>query len=164
MCGWMDGWMHIHVSNIGCSHDAHPATRHGILFYYISLSLSAHILFLQASLRMTVMHAQRQQYAIVKDSAVKAAVASCVLRGSNYTTEQTNGGSQLHIQRIFLFPNDMHVSSSASVTNVQRMTGPDVTLNLQYLQVLVGGKTATGCTLYTFPRGNDPLQATCRAT
>ena len=106
-----------------------------------------------------------QEYAIVKDSAVQAAVASGVLRGSNYieggayTTGATEGGSQVRIKGSYLFPNDMHAASAASVTNVQRMTGPDVTLNLQYLEVLVGGKKATGCTLYTYPRGVDPAAA-----
>ena len=106
-----------------------------------------------------------QEYMIVKDSAVAAAVASGVLRGSNYieggayTTGPSAGSSQVRIKGAYLFPNDMHVAAAASVTNVQRLDGPDVTLNLQYLQVLVGGKAASSCTLYTFPRGVDPAQS-----
>jgi len=110
-----------------------------------------------------------QEYVIVKEKNVQAAVATGVLRGSNYieggayTVGPSTGGSQVRIKGAYLFPNDMHAAAAASVTNVQRMVGTDVTLNLQYLQVLIGGKEATGCTLYTYPRGVDPAQAS-RAT
>jgi hypothetical protein len=106
-----------------------------------------------------------QEYAIVKDPMVQAAVVSGVLSGANYfqggayTTGSTAGGSQIRIRGAFLFPNDMHPAAAAFVTNVQRLTGPGVTLNLQYLDVQAGGKKATGCTLYTYPRGVDPAQA-----
>ncbi len=62
----------------------------------------------------------------------------------------------MHIKGAFLFPNDMHVSAAASVTNVQQMDGVDATLNLKYLRVTLGGKTATACTIYSHPRGSDP--------
>ena len=105
-------------------------------------------------------------YVIVKDPNVAAAISTGVLRGTNYieggayAEGHTAGDSEVRITGAYLFPNDMHVSKAASVTNVQLMTGKDVSLNLQYLQVLIGGKEATGCTLHTFPRGVDPAQAT----
>jgi hypothetical protein len=95
-----------------------------------------------------------QEYLIVKDNDVAKAVASGVAHGHNYIEGgafaggPADGGSQIRIVGTYLFPNDMHVSNPATVTNVQLMTGADVTLNLQFLQVLVGGKEATGC-VYT---------------
>jgi len=107
-----------------------------------------------------------QDYVIVKETNVQVAAASGALRGTNYieggayTVGPATGGSQVRIKGAYLFPNDMTAGNAASVTNVQRMTGQDVTLNLEHLQVLVGGKEAKGCTLYTYPRGVDPAKET----
>ena len=43
----------------------------------------------------------------------------------------------------YLYPNDVHVSQSPSVTNVQLATGPDALLNAQYLRVTFGTACST---------------------
>eukprot|EP00961_Rhodomonas_salina_P098367 1323747-Rhodomonas_salina.3 len=65
------------------------------------------------------------------------------------------------VRGAYLFPNDMHTSAAASTTNVQQMDGTDAATNLKYLSLTLGGKPATGCTLYNHPRGSDPAAGRC---
>lgn len=103
-----------------------------------------------------------QPYLIVKDRAYADVIRSDFLAGTNtvmgqpYQAGPAEGGTMVIVRGAYLFPNDMHTSAAASTTNVQQMDGTDAATNLKYLSLTLGGKPATGCTLYNHPRGSDP--------
>ncbi|EKX38196.1 hypothetical protein GUITHDRAFT_115740 [Guillardia theta CCMP2712] len=103
-----------------------------------------------------------QRYLIARDYKYQNVRTSGYYYGANYISGgafqegPASGGSFVRIRGAYLFPNDMHIDGVASVTNVQLMNGKDAITNLKYLQVKIGGNVADACTLYNFPRGNDP--------
>jgi len=103
-----------------------------------------------------------RRYLIARDFKYSNIRTSGYYYGANYISGgafqegPAAGGSFVRIRGAYLFPNDMHINGVASVTNIQLMNGQDATTNLKYLQVNIGGNVADGCTLYNFPRGNDP--------
>ena len=91
-----------------------------------------------------------QDYLLVRDAGYKAVAASDYLAGratvvaaGTGSSGPAAGGTVFAARGAYLYPNDAHLSSAPSVTNVQLLSGPEAALNALYVRVTFGAACST---------------------